>query len=285
MGSRPPPVLSSAGPHTPRPPTASPSPPTPDPPRFPRRRVQLRERSNPSAHNWLCLREPCPTPRPANRNSCSYSRAVQSQVEAARLARPAPAALGRGSAGGRAGGFGDLRAAPSRVGLSRQRPEVRARAPLSYSGANRGRSHPAGSEGASDSVGAGAAWVPELSRRRTGTRSPPGGASQSGPCRARAVAAVASASRGLTCAGRGAPGAEACASPGRLPRQPAGRRRGRSPGLQRLARPSPSVSPVRRAPRLGMVLLLARSPPSTSAPAAGAAPRCLHAGGAWVPRG
>lgn len=137
-------------------------------------------------------------------------------------------------------GFGILRAAPSCVGLSRLRPEVRATAPLCSSGANRGRSHPAGSEGASDSVRAGAAWVLGLSGRQTGIRSPPGRASQSGPCRARAVAEVASASRGLTCAGRGAPGAEACASPGRLPRRPAGRRRGRSPGLQRLTRPSQS---------------------------------------------
>lgn len=252
-------------------------------PRFSRRRVQLREHSNPSALNWLCLREPCPTPPSANRNSCSYSRAVQSQVSCEpRVPRPCcsrPRLRGRSRRG-----LGILRAAPSRVGLSRLRPEVRATAPLCSCGANRGRSHPAGSEGASDSARAGAAWVPELSGRQTGTRSPPGRASQSGPCRARAVAEVASASRGLTCAGHGAPGAEACASPGRLPPQPAGRRRGRSPGLQRLVRPSQSVSPVRRAPRLGM-LLPARELPSTPAPAAGAAPRCLHASGARVPRG
>lgn len=49
------------------------------------------------------------------------------------------------------------------------------------------------------------------------------------------------------------------------------------------ARPVASVSPVSRAPRFGM-LLPAREPPSTLAPAAGAAPRCLHAGGARAPR-
>lgn len=87
---------------------------------------------------------------------------------------------------------------------------------------------------------AGVARVPGLSRRPTGTRSPSGSTSWRGPCGAGAVAEVASASRSLTCAGRGAPGAEACAPPGRLPRPPAGRRRGRSPGLPRLARASQS---------------------------------------------
>lgn len=49
------------------------------------------------------------------------------------------------------------------------------------------------------------------------------------------------------------------------------------------ARPAVSVSPVSRAPRFGM-LLPAREPLSTLAPAAGAAPCCLHVGGARAPR-
>lgn len=65
--------------------------------------------------------------------------------------------------------------------------------------------------------------------------SPPGRASRRGPCGARAVAEVASASRGLTCAGRGAPGAEACAPLGASP----GRQRGGGGAAARASRGSP----------------------------------------------